>query len=269
MRDSTNDERGEQEDADCGQAERARRAPAERLGLDDRVDEHHQARGHQHRADDVERACALGLGLVDQAPRQDRRGGADRHVDEEDPLPAERLGEDAAEQQADCAAARGDRAPHAQRLGALRALGEGRGDDAQRGGRDERASEALQPAEHDQLAGALGEAVEQARDREHDHAGDEDLLAPDDVRGAAAEQQEAAEQQRVAVDHPLQVGLAELQVLLDRRQRDVDDRRVEDDHELGQADQDQRHPAVVFASLSHRRKVARPELELRFEPGLT
>ena len=125
----------------------------------------------------------------------------------------------------------------------------------QRGGGDERAAEALQRAEGDQLAGALGEAVEQARDGEQDRAGDEDPLAPDDVRRAAAEQQEAAEEQRVAVDHPLEVGLAEVEVLLDRRQRDVDDRRVQDDHELGQADQDQRHPAVVFA-LCHRGTVA-------------
>ena len=73
-------------------------------------------------------------------------------------------------------------------------------------------------------------------------------LAAEDVRRAAAEQQEAAEQQRVGVDDPLQVGLAEVQILLDRRQRDVHDRRVEDHHELGEADEDQRHPAVVFAS---------------------
>ena len=82
----------------------------------------------------------------------------------------------------------------------------------QRGGGDERAAEALQRAERDQLPGARREPVEQAGDREQDRAGDEDPLAPEDVRRAAAEQQEAAEQQRVAVDHPLQVGLAELQV---------------------------------------------------------
>ena len=48
--------------------------------------------------------------LGDEAQRQQHRGDADRHVDEEDPLPRQVLGEDAAEQQADGRAADGDRA---------------------------------------------------------------------------------------------------------------------------------------------------------------
>src|SRR5437763_405278 len=38
---------------------------------------------------------------LDHPPGDDRRGRADRQVDEEDPVPAEDLGEDAARQQAD------------------------------------------------------------------------------------------------------------------------------------------------------------------------
>ena len=69
-------------------------------------------------------------------------------------------------------------------------------------------------------------------------------LRPMQVAGPAAEQQEAAEQQRVAVDDPLQVGRREAEVALDRGQRDVGDRRVEDDHELREADQDEDEPPV-------------------------
>ena len=45
---------------------------------------------------------------------------ADRHVDEEDPLPGEAFDQEAAEQQADGAAARGDPGPDGERFGALR-----------------------------------------------------------------------------------------------------------------------------------------------------
>ena len=69
-------------------------------------------------------------------------------------------------------------------------------------------------------------------------------LRPSRSPSAAAEQQEAAEHERVAVDHPLEVGLAEVEILLDRRQGDVDDRRVEDDHELREADEDEDDPGV-------------------------
>ncbi len=53
-----------------------------------------------------------------------------------------------------------------------------------------------------------------------------------EVGRAAAEEEEAAEDQRVGADHPLEVLLREPEVELDRRQRDVHDRDVEHDHEL-------------------------------------
>ena len=80
--------------------------------------------------------------------------------------------------------------------------------------------------------------------REEDEAGEEHALAPDQVAGAPAEQEEAAEEQRVGVDDPLQARLGEAEVGLDRRQRDVHDRRVEDHHELREADEDEDEPGV-------------------------
>jgi hypothetical protein len=47
----------------------------------------------------------------------------------------------------------------------------------------------------------------------------------------------------------LQVGIREVQALLDRGQRDVHDGRVEDDHELREADDDEDEPAVGFGLL--------------------
>ena len=77
---------------------------------------------------------------------------------------------------------------------------------------------------------------------------EEQPLAPEQVAGAAAEQQEAAEDERVGVDDPLEVRLREAEVFLDRRQRDVHDRRVEDDHELREADEDEDQPGVRRAA---------------------
>ena len=91
--------------------------------------------------------------------------------------------------------------------------------------------------------------------REDDEAGEEHALAPDQVAGAPAEQQEAAEEQRVGVDDPLQVRLGQPEVGLDRRQRDVHDRRVEDDHELREADEDEDEPGVdAVRARVHRRR---------------
>ncbi len=64
-----------------------------------------------------------------------------------------------------------------------------------------------------------------------------------DVAGPAAEQQQAAERQRVGVQHPGQAGRGEVQAGLDVRQGDVHHGRVKDDHELGTEHDAQRHTA--------------------------
>jgi hypothetical protein len=76
--------------------------------------------------------------------------------------------------------------------------------------------------------------------------GDEQATAAQQIRGAAAQHQETAEDQRVGVDDPLQVVGGEVQAALDRGQRDVHDRVVEHDHELGHARDHEDQPAVVF-----------------------
>jgi hypothetical protein len=65
-------------------------------------------------------------------------------------------------------------------------------------------------------------------------AGQERHLAAEQVGEAVAEQQQAAERQRVRGDHLLPVGGGEMQRLLRRRQRDVHDRDTEDHHRLGE-----------------------------------
>ena len=71
---------------------------------------------------------------------------------------------------------------------------------------------------------------------------------PEHVREPPAEQQEAAEDEGVRADDPLQALLREPEIDLDRRQRDVHDRDVQDDHELDGAEQPQREPLLVCVS---------------------
>src|SRR6266699_331188 len=81
---------------------------------------------------------------------------------------------------------------------------------------EHRGPQALQRAEGDQRSLRPGEAVEERADREERDACDEQAPPPKHVGQAAAEQQDAAEEDRVGGDHPLQALLAEVQVCLDR-----------------------------------------------------
>jgi hypothetical protein len=91
------------------------------------------------------------------------------------------------------------------------------------------------PCSADQHLLRLRRPANQRREREHEQPGDERPALAEQVGGAPAEHQKAGERDRVGVDDPLQVGVGEAEALVDRRQRDVDDRDVEDDHELRQA----------------------------------
>ena len=82
---------------------------------------------------------------------------------------------------------------------------EGRGDDRQRGRREQRGAEALDGAGGDQPAVRLREAAGERGDGEQHEAGDEHPPAAEQVGEATAEQQEAAERERVGVDDPRQV----------------------------------------------------------------
>ena len=213
------------------------RAPADVDRVDERVDEQRDAGRDRDGAGHVVAAHA-GLAALGQQARGHRGGEQrDRDVDEQDPLPAEVLGQHAAEQDADGAAGAGHGAPDAERAVALGTFGEGRGQDRERGGREDRRAEALQRARRDQLALAGRQAAEQRGEREEDEADGEDTTAAEQVGHATAEQQEAAEDERVGVDDPGEVLLGEVEVAADRGQRDVDDRGVEDDDELGCGEQ--------------------------------
>jgi hypothetical protein len=99
------------------QHDRPGRRPAVLAGLHDRVDERHQPGRDRDGAGDVEAAVRLLVpGFRQVAQRQHEHGHADRDVDEEDPGPGEKLGQGAADDEANRAAADGDCGPDTKRL---------------------------------------------------------------------------------------------------------------------------------------------------------
>src|SRR5581483_4009325 len=113
--------------------------------------------------------------------------------------PGEVLRERAAEDEADRGAADRDRRPDGERARPLRALREGGGDDRERRRRDQRGAESLQRARADEQRLAGGESVEERCAGEDHEPEQEQPLAAEQVAGAAPEQQETAEHERVGV----------------------------------------------------------------------
>ncbi len=101
-------------------------------------------------------------------------------------------------------------------------------------------------AEGDQRLVAPRKAAQERTEREDDRADQEDAPAAEEVGRTPSEQQESAEDERVGADHPLEVLLREPEVDLDRRQRDVHDRDVEDDHELHREDERECEPFLAI-----------------------
>src|SRR5262249_52461483 len=135
------------------------------------------------------------------------------------------------------------RTPDPQRKIAFAPFRKRGGQDGQGCGREQRRSQSLESTEADQRALGPGQAVEKRADGEEDEPCDENAPTPEQVGEPTAEQQHAAEEDGVRGDDPLQALLAEVEVGLDRREGDVHDRHVEDDHELGGNDQGQGKPS--------------------------
>jgi hypothetical protein len=108
----------------------------------------------------------------------------------------------------------------------------------------QRAEQALRRAGRDQHLEGAGCTTDGGGDGEPEQAADEGPFAPEQIAEAAAEEEQRAERQRVGGDDPLARVVAEAEVLLRARQRDVDDGRVEDDHQLRHGDHREDDPAA-------------------------
>ena len=92
------EERGHQDGGTCERSDRLEGSPAVVRRLREPIDEEHEAAGDGGRAGRVEVPREAGGARLGHVPGHERQGGEpDRDVDEEDPLPADVLGQDAAE----------------------------------------------------------------------------------------------------------------------------------------------------------------------------
>ena len=93
----------------------------------------------------------------------------------------------------------------------------------------------------------LGRAAGDRADHEERRTDHEDPAAAVEVGQRPGGEQQRGQAQRVGVDHPLQVGEAGVELVLDVGQRDVHDRDVEQQDEDAEADRDQGPPLRVAA----------------------
>jgi hypothetical protein len=93
--------------------------------------------------------------------------------------------------------------------------------------------------------------AEQRGEREDPQPDREDAAAAEPVGERACGEDESGKRERVGVDHPLQVGEAAAEILLDRRQRRVDDGDVEKKHERRHADGAEGPPLAFHLNLLH------------------
>ena len=138
-------------------------------------------------------------------------GRLTKKIQRHDDVVDQRAGDDGARRTAEP----GDAAPHAERLDPLDRVGEQQRDQAERRRCRERLAGALQEPGRDEHPGVHRGTAGGRRDREDRDAEQEHPSPTEDVGEPAAEQQQAAGHQHVAVDHPREAGLGEVQVVLD------------------------------------------------------
>jgi hypothetical protein len=87
------------------------------------------------------------------------------------------------------------------------------------------------------------------RNREPQQPHDEHGLAAESVAQPAPKRKQTAEGQYVGGDHPLAAGVGEAEVGLRRGQGNVHDGRIQQDHDLGDDEDTQGHPASLVAGI--------------------
>ena len=242
--------------ADNGEADdEARLEPVLALALVEHDLETAEPQRHQHDADpiDLEAAGEALLPLAHQRLRLDQeplhqcqREHADRHVDEEDPVPGEIVGEPAADR-------RPDRGRHDDRdtvdregLGAL--LRRKRvGQDGLLARHHAAAAQALQDAEEDQERQAGRQPAQQRAHGEQRHAQHVEALASDHAQEPAADRHDHGAGDQIGGDHPGTFVDAGRQAAGDVAQRHIGDRGVEHLHEGGDRDHHRDQPGAAVA----------------------
>jgi hypothetical protein len=221
-------ERREQRDPRDQRDVDERVAPAVGLLLDQREHRAAEPERHEQRTEVVDSLRRLLVDALAHArAREHERGEDERHVDREDPAPRDVLDDGAATERADDEGDAGPCRPGADRRAAL-VTRERRGDQCEARGHEQRARRALERPRCDQQLGARRHRAEQRRGAEQCQSRREDAPPPEDVPERSPDEQQRAEREQVGLDDPLLLDESGVEIVRDRRQRDVDDRAVEE-----------------------------------------
>jgi hypothetical protein len=233
-------------------AKREGRGPGVVVGLDESEGQAEQGGCAQSRPDEIESTRVRVARLAHVREGDGETDNADRHVHPEDCRPVEHLDQQAAEHGPETKPEAGDRRPDADRPRPPIRL-ERIDKDRERKRRQERGADALEGPKRDQHPVARRERAAGREDREQREAGQKNSLAPVPIAERAADEDERRERERVRVDRPDEIAGRDVELVLNRRQRNVHDRDVEQDHELREAGGDER-PAL--SARRHRRRDA-------------
>ena len=233
--------------------------PAVRLTLDEAEHERSKARGSRVIwPGQIEAPRGFGIGgLRNDRQKADENRHAERDVDEERPPPGEVGRQQPPEEGSDRRHAADRRSPDRKRDRPL-AAAEHAVDRRQRRGQDHRAADPLQEAAEDQRGRARRGGRHEARDDEPDRPEAEQPAATEHVPDPTERDQQRREDERVDRVDPLGIHRGRVEVPDDRRDRDVDDRRVDDDHRHPERDERHGDPPAAVASGFGRVRGGRP-----------
>ncbi len=193
----------------------------------------------------VQAGAGLGAATLRHQPQRHAEGdGADRHVDEEDPVPVRVLHQYAAERGSERGGDGAERAPEADGKAVL-ALREHAQEDRQAHRRHGGSADGLSHAEADEHLDAGREAARQGEEGEQDQPADEHALLAEAVGQPTGRQEQGGHPQVVGVEDPRYPRHPGVQVLHDRRNGDIDDGGVEQGHEHAQRDRRQDPPLAA------------------------
>ncbi len=248
VRRSNDRERGEAREAADAEEERLGGGPAGTVGLRDREHDRGETRRREDSAAEVEPAPAR-LPSVGRDDLQcgDRESSCDGEIDVEDHAPVGELGEDTTDEHTDRSAGAADCSPGGESLCPLVALEGGHDDRESRRG-EHCCPETLARPRGEQDACRARHRGRERRGREDAEAGQEHSASPEEIGCTPPEEQQAPEDERVARDRPADVGAGQVQVSREARKGDVHRRDVENDHQLGDEQDEQQRPALLVRS---------------------
>ena len=223
--------------------------PTRFVSVHNGIDGEHERRRHGDRAANVElRSTGRDAVGWQYHETQDKDGDADREIDEKDPVPVERR-KDASKQDAERSPTSGDKADHAHRFGAIGGRGEQVHDQRERHRRDDSSTYPLGRTCRDEQTLCGSHAAGERRQRKEHKPNQEEPTLSIEIPQPPTEQEKAAKGEQVGIHDPGERRLREPEINPDRRQRDVHDRRVKNDHQVAEAQHRQGEPALGFSAI--------------------